>query len=131
MKVIRFVSNDESEKYFSGAELYNYSTHHGSKTTSVGFCFAEITPERDAEIWLRKLMFRTEAVWCIEFDTDKFLVPLKESKAFYADDNDLCMSVVFREWCTTEYSIDTHPYTRLGKCPSFIDLCRGKKIKWL
>lgn len=131
MKVIRFVNDVEKEMYLSGAKLLNADPHAGNKTTSVGFCFAELTEKRDAEKWMRKLYLLTSCKWCIEFDTGNFSTPLKESKSRYSDDDDFSKKIEVREWCTTEYSLQTHPYTRIGKCPSILGLCFGEKINWM
>lgn len=130
MKVIRFVSDMEKEIYLSGAKLINIDHHINNKTTSVGFCFAELSGKRDAEKWMRKLYLFTACEWCIEFDTDNFSVPLKESTARYSDDENFKKAIEVREWCTTEYSLQTNPYTRIGKCPSFHGLCLGENIVW-
>lgn len=131
MKIIRFVSDAEKEMYLSGAKMMNGNAHGDCKTTSVGFCFAELTKERDADKWLRKLMMNTTCEWCIEFDTEKFSFPLAESNGVYADDKDFTKTVEIREWCTTQYSLKTHPYIRIGRCPSFLAMCFGrKKIDW-
>ena len=130
MKVIRFVSEMEKEIYLSGAKLINNDHHINNKTTSVGFCFAEISEKRDAEKWMRKLYLSTACKWCIEFDTDNFSIPLNESTARYSDDEDFKKTIEVREWCSTEYSLQTHPFTRIGKCPSFLGLCLGVNIVW-
>lgn len=131
MKVIRFMSDAEKEMYLSGAKMMNASLHSNFRSTSVGFCFAELTEKRDADKWLRKLFFNTICEWCVEFDTDKFSTPLTESNAVYADDDDFERRIDVREWCTTQYSLSTHPYIRIGKCPRLEELTFGKKnIKW-
>lgn len=130
MKVVRFMSDSEKEAYLAGAKLMNVVNHAmmGKKTNSIGFCFAEITPERDADKWFRKLACNTAAEFCVEFDTDDFTEPLIERWAFYADDNDFSKKVLFREWSTISYSIRTHPYRRIGKCPHILEIAHGKKI---
>lgn len=130
MKVVRFMSSAEKDMYLSGAKMLNSDPHQLNKTTSVGFCFAELTAKRDADKWLKKLAFSTECAWCVEFETNNFKTPLKESKAIYSDDEDFNKQMEVREWCTTEYSIKTHPYIRIGKCPDVMALCFGFKIDW-
>lgn len=39
MRLFRYMSEQELEKYLSGKTLYNHSDHKGSNTSSVGFCF--------------------------------------------------------------------------------------------
>lgn len=130
MLVVRFMSDAEKEMYLSGAKMMNSDTHIEYKSTSVGFCFAEIG-KRDADKWLRKLHFIAKCDWCIEFDTKMFAVPLKKSSGRYSDDENFSKTVSIREWCTTEYSLVTHPYVRIGKCPSMVGLCMGDKIEWV
>lgn len=128
MKVVRFMSDAEKEMYLSGAKMVNATPHSDCKSTSVGFCFAELTDVRDADKWLRKLYFNTRCEWCVEFDADRFSTPLIESKAVYAGDDDFNKTVVVREWCTTSYSLSTHPYTRIGRCPDIIGICGEGKL---
>lgn len=130
MRIVRFMSLCEKECYLAGGKLMNATDHakDGMKTTSVGYCFAELARGRDADKWLRKLMFNTKAEYCIEFDTDDFSEPLTESEACYADDHDFNKIVKFREWCTISYSIKTHPYRRIGKCPSLFEITVGQRI---
>lgn len=132
MKVIRFVTEAELQAYLIRGKLMNIHNHAQYHSTSVGFCFAELTEERDADKWLRKLMYIRPCEYCIEFDTDYFATPLTESIAQYADDTDFAHKRAdFREWCTTDYSLDTHPYTRIGRCPTLIQLAMGWKIEWV
>lgn len=132
MKVIRFMTECEKEMYLSGAKILNCSTHPDNKTSSVGSCFAELTQERDADKWLKKLFLTRPCEWCVEFDTRFFTTPLNESYGTYAPDDCLEFgnSQQFREWCTTEYSLYTHPCTRIGKCPDGMGIFRGEKIVW-
>lgn len=130
MKVVRFMSTEEKDRYLSGEVLHNDNPHRDYKTTSVGFCFAELNPKRDADKWLMKLFFLTKTDWCVEFDTDRFFPPLNESKATYCSDNNFGKTQRFREWCTQSYSLKTHPYERIGKCPAFRELVMGEKIQW-
>lgn len=134
MKVVRFVDSIEFEKYLRGVTIVNHDSHAGLSTTSVGNCFAEITDTRDADKWLRKMFFIRPCLWCIEFDTNDFKNPLNASSGHYSADSiediDAGKSIDVREWCTTKYSIHTHPYTRIGICPSLQDLICGKKIEW-
>lgn len=134
MKVIRFVTDAEKELYLSGAKIINDNPHSGSFTTSVGSCFAELTPERDADKWLRKLFGIRPCEWCIEFDTETFAKPLTPSVAKYSADNiedmEAGKTIPVREWCATTYSLRTHPYTRIGRCPSIEGLIMGERIVW-
>lgn len=134
MKVVRFVTEAEKELYLSGAKIINNNGHAGQRSTSKGACFAEITPERDADQWLSKLLFIRHCEWVIEFDTDAFTEPLTESIGHYSadrmEDIDAGLTIDVREWCTTIYSLRTHPYTRISRCPSLGGLILGDKIAW-
>lgn len=132
MKVVRFVSEAELNVFLAGGRLMNGTVHaiKGYNTTSVGFCFAEITPERDADKWLRKLFFITKAEYCIVFETDDFTESLTESKSVYSDDYTYEKTITVREWCSTTYSRHTHPYLAIGKCPDLDSLVRGAIIKF-
>lgn len=132
MEVVRFTTESELHTYLAGGKLLNATKHfkNGMVSTSIGFCFAELTESRDADKWLRKLGGIRPCEYCIEFDTDDFKVPLVESKAGYSDDNDCKKPMVVREWCTTSYQLDTHPYKRIGKCPTIFGLLTGKRIQW-
>ena len=135
MKVIRFVTEAELHVYLAGGKLLNMTKHrkHDMKTTSIGFCFAELTDTRDADKWLRKLMFTRPCEYCIEFETEDFQESLVERTATYAADidSDKWKSIEVREWSTTSYMLATHPYKRIGKCPSLFGLMQGEKIEWL
>lgn len=137
MKLVRFVTKKELDLYLSGARIVNRKRHaiSGFKTTSVGACFAELTPERDPDKWLRKLFFNITCEYCIEFDSTQFKELLIKSQSIYSADDPEGINagkrINVREWCLTSYSIDTHPYLRIGKCPTLADLCAGKKIEWL
>ena len=133
MKVVRFVTESEKELYLSGANIVNSNRHIGQRSTSIGSCFAEITPERDADKCFRKLCGICPCDWCIEFDTDTS-APLTESIGHYSADNiedmKAGLTIDVREWCTCVYSLATHPYTRIGRCPSIFGLIHGERIVW-
>lgn len=132
MKVIRFMTEAEVEVFLSGGKLMSCEKHaKHNKTTSVGFCFAEVTDVRTPDKWLRKLMGIRPCEYCIEFDTDDFKEPLTESRATYTHDTDFSKRIEVREWCTTQYSLLTHPYRRLGQCPPLPLLLIGEQIRWL
>lgn len=135
MRVVRFMTRAEKDKYLAGRKMMNKTRHRdlGLRSTSIGFCFAELTAERDADKWLHKLTGIRPCEYCIEFETDDFKIPLYEGKATYADDDDFEWSKTMqvREWSTTIYNLRTHPYRRIGICPSFIQMCMGQKIEWL
>lgn len=135
MEVVRFMNEGELHVYLAGGKLLNMTKHREDdmKTTSIGFCFAELTEERDADKWQRKLMGIRPCEYCVVFDTDDFKEPLVERTATYSDDVDFDKgkTIEVREWSTTNYRLDTHPYKRIGKCPSIFELLQGKKIEWV
>lgn len=135
MIVVRFMTEAEKHSYLSGKKLINTTKHQdfGMKTTSIGFCFAELTTERDSDKWLRKLIGTRPCEYCIVFNTGDFKEHLVESVATYADDKDFDIgkTMEVREWSTNSYNIGTHPYKRIGKCPSLLEFIHGKKIEWL
>lgn len=135
MKVVRFVTEAELHIYLAGGKIMNSSEHGGKKTASVGNCFAELTDVRTPDKWLKKLFGIRPCEYCIEFDTDKFEHQLRESKSVYTGDsqyeNDNMIPIEVREWCTIWYSLETHPYTRIGKCPDIFGLMQGEKIEWI
>lgn len=136
MRVVRFMTEVEKELYLSGARIVNGNQHNGRRSTCMGACFAELTPARDADKWLRKLAFVRPCEWVVEFETDDFHSnQLNEGTAVYASDNPAEWGkqgtvITVREWWTVYYSLQTHPYRRLGRCPSVDGLCRGQRIEW-
>lgn len=131
MEVIRFMSEAEKELYLSGAKMFNATDHKKyNNSTSVGFCFAELTEARNPDKWNKKLAGITNCEWCVVFDMDDFKKPLNESSAVYSHDERMFEKMEVREWCTTEYSLNTHPYKRIGKCPDLFTLVCGGKIEW-
>lgn len=136
MRLVRFVTEEELNLYLSGKPVINTNDHRkkGNNSTSVGSCFAEITKECDADKWNRKLAAIRPCEYCIEFETTRFKATLNQSHATYLGNSkeDIYNLVTrrFREWCTTEYSLTTHPYTRIGKCPGFGGIIVGEGIDW-
>lgn len=102
MKVTRFMSRTEWDKLKAGQTITN-NRKHEAKTTSVGFCFTEDSPEV-AWAYLGGIV---DADVCVTFDfPDGFLT---ESKAKYADQSEgaeFTDLVDKREWCCTSYSLD-------------------------
>ena len=135
MEVVRFMTEAEMHVYLAGGKLMNMTKHrsNGMNTTSIGFCFAELTETRDPDKWLKKLFALRPCEYCIVFDTDDFKEPLVERTAIYSDDVDFDKgkTIVVREWSTTNYRLDTHPYKRIGQCPSLFELMMGMKIEWI
>lgn len=79
MKIFRFMSNNEFEKYRSGETLRNNTIHKG-KTNSVGFCFFNIDdfkPERAMHFLSGVATLEV----CAVFETNK---ALNKTKGTYA-----------------------------------------------
>lgn len=103
MKVTRFCSQRELDKYLAGETLTNDTDHYrGGKggSTSVGFCFTTDEP-RTAWRYLKGIV---QADVCIVLDIDKNR--LRKSSGKYADYSDGIgfKSCLKTEYCTREYS---------------------------
>ena len=114
MKIFRFMSKKEFEKYRSGEILENKTIHQG-RTNSIGFCFLNIDdykPERAMHFLSGIVAFDI----CAVFETKKklnktygmYAKPMKSTGNFAIDL--LYMSLHYmdnftaNEYCTTEYS---------------------------
>lgn len=142
MKLVRFVSKSEFEKYMAGEVLENTRIHSEGhyKSTSCGFCFAELTAGRNAEKWLCKLMLITRCEYAIEFDTamqgvtQKFNIGYAAYASDYPDADGRIHTQLFREQCAMRYSRRTLPFSRYGKCTSFEEVLTNgitPSIKWI
>lgn len=102
MKVTRFMSQAEWNKLKAGQTITN-NRKHKAKTTSVGFCFTEDSPE----VAWKYLAGIVDTDVCATFDfPDGFLT---ESKAQYADQREGAKMTDLmdkQEWCCTEYSLN-------------------------
>ena len=112
MKVFRFMSQEEFDKYLAGEKLVNTTDHRGnfSFSSSIGFCFFEysdwtdtasssdgITPEYAYEFLSGVATMDVVAV----FETD---VQLNKSHGRYADPYGSFFDTIWMdEYCTTEY----------------------------
>lgn len=99
------MSRAEWDALCSGKKICN-NRKHKAKTTSVGFCFTEDSPE----VAWQYLSGVVDADVCVTFDfPDGFLT---ESTAKYADQSEGAKMTDLmdkREWCCTEYSLnDAH-----------------------
>lgn len=102
MKVTRFMSRAEWDKLNAGQTITNHRKHD-AKTTSIGFCFTEDSPE----VAWQYLAGIVDADICVTFEfPDGYLT---ESTAQYADQSEGAKMTDLmdkREWCCTEYSLD-------------------------
>ena len=72
MKIFRFMSYKEFEKYMNGENLYN-NTKHKAKTNSIGFCFFDINDFSPEFAW----RFLKGAIFpdiCVVFEVDETLL---------------------------------------------------------
>lgn len=117
MKVFRFMSKEEFEKYKNNETLKN-TTKHKAKTNSIGFCFLNIedfTPEMAMHFLSGIVSFDI----CAVFETKK---KLKKTFGIYASppehtDNAMkeLIEILIRyderitidEYCTTQYDKET------------------------
>ena len=80
MKVFRFMSSDEFQKYQNGEKLEN-NTIHAAKTTAHGFCFLDLE-EFDPEYSYHFLSGIVGTGVCAVFETKK---KLKKATGTYAE----------------------------------------------
>ena len=117
MKVFRFMSKEEFEKYNNNLTLKNNKQHDG-KTNSIGFCFLNIdeyTPEEAMHFLSGVVNFDI----CAVFETNE---KLKKTYGIYAKPIDPTESIITdminlflgfndsfkaNEYCITEYSKET------------------------
>lgn len=114
MKVFRFMSKEEFEKYNNGEKLIN-KTEHEAKTNSIGFCFLdcdEYTPEYAIHFLSGIVNFDI----CAVFETDvklnktfgKYATPLEPTGNYVMDLfyllNNFQDYFIANEYCITEYS---------------------------
>lgn len=114
MKIFRFMSKQEFDKYINGEILTN-ETIHLAKTNSIGFCFFDfkkISPE-EASNFVSGIV---NMEICAVFETEEKY--LKESYGIYhnpkyiarsfleavASYNDLKQRMTIKEYCTKKYS---------------------------
>lgn len=108
IKVFRFMSNAEFEKYKSGEELYN-DTRHKAKTNSVGFCFFNLKDFTPEYAW-RFLKGAINPDICVVFEVNG-----EELKAGYGIYNDpdktlyelmnfIIKTIKVQEYSTTHYN---------------------------
>lgn len=108
MKVFRFMSYEEFEKYINGKNLYN-NTKHKAKTNSIGFCFFDINDFSPEFAW----KFLKGAIFpdiCVVFEVDETL--LKKGYGIYSDPNKTLYELMnfipkmirVSEYCTENYN---------------------------
>lgn len=105
MKVFRFMSKDEFEKYKRGEVLKN-NTIHNCQTTSVGFCFLKLDDFEPSYAY-HFLSGIVSYEVCVVFETTKelkktqgkYAVPFSHATGFFD-------SFIADEYCIDSYSKD-------------------------
>ena len=108
MKIFRFMSYKEFEKYMNGENLYN-NTKHKAKTNSIGFCFFDINDFSPEFVW----RFLKGAIFpdiCVVFEVDETL--LRKGYGIYSDPNKTLYELMnfipkmirVSEYCTENYN---------------------------
>lgn len=108
MKIFRFMSYKEFEKYMNGENLYN-NTKHKAKTNSIGFCFFDINDFSPEFAW----RFLKGAIFpdiCVVFEVDETL--LRKGYGIYSDPNKILYELMnfipkmirVSEYCTENYN---------------------------
>ena len=100
MKLFRFMSKEEFNKYLKGEELINEIKHIGN-TNSKGFCFMNCE-DYEPEYAYQFLSGVVDTEVCVVFETNK---KLTKSYGEYADPyGSFFDSFVSDEYCTEKYS---------------------------
>ena len=108
MKIFRFMTYKEFEKYMNGENLYN-NTKHKAKTNSIGFCFFDINDFSPEFAW----RFLKGAIFpdiCVVFEVDETL--LRKGYGIYSDPNKTLYELMnfipkmirVSEYCTENYN---------------------------
>lgn len=118
MKLTRFCSQSEFDKFMSGETLTNTTDHYrGGKggSTSVGFCFTTDEPKK---AW-RYLKGCVDFEVCVVLDIDKAL--LKRTTGKYVDYSvgDSIGTCMKHEYCLTSYSNRTAKLLKVLKPEEF------------
>ena len=107
MKVFRFMSKEEFEKYKNGEELIN-TTKHKAKTSSIGFCFFNLKDFSPEYAWkfFKGVSFPD---LCAVFEVDG--TKLKQGYGIYSDPNKTLyelMNFIPKTIKVAEYSTTTY-----------------------
>lgn len=111
MKLFRFMSKEEFNKYMNGETLINTKDHHkedNQKTNSVGFCFFNYAHYKPEEM-LHSLTGIVNFDICCIFETERKNV--RRTRGRYSkpvERNSINRTtIIAHEYCTTEYSKDS------------------------
>lgn len=117
MRIFRFMSNEEFEKYKKGITLKNNKRHEGN-TNSIGFCFLdeeEFTPEKAMHFLSGIVTFDICAVFETKEELNKtygvYAKPIEKTEDAFEDLYNLLIGFTDRftanEYCITEYNKET------------------------
>lgn len=137
MKVFRFMSKREFDKYMNGEELVNHTFHEtNANTNSVGFCFMKVddfSPEEASHF----LIGVVDPDVCAVFETE---ADLEETYGVYAKPlrketlEELLKkwreSFKVKEYCTESYNKDTFHLVEYST-DWLISYVLGKEWTWL
>ena len=110
MKLFRFMSLDEFQKYCNGEVLTNNTNHNkdrNKKTASVGFCFFNYADFNPEEI-LHSVTGIVNISMCAIFETNRENVRKSWGRYSKSDTESPYKREIFiaKEYCTTKYSKD-------------------------
>lgn len=143
MKVFRFMSKLEFEKYKNGITLKNSKKHDG-KTNSIGFCFLDIeeyTPEEAMHFLSGIVTFDVCAVFETEEKLHKtygiYAEPIKSTGNPFEDllniFNGFTDRFTANEYCITEYNQETMYLLKFSEeiWEQWNPLEEQTKLKWM
>lgn len=109
MKLFRFMSLGEFQKYCNGEKLINKTDHNKDKnqaSKSIGFCFFNYADYKPEEM-LHSITGIANVSICVVFETKRENV-IKSSGRYSRWINEYEREVfIAKEYCTTEYSRET------------------------
>lgn len=125
MKLFRFMSKEEFNKYLKGEKLINETKHIGY-TNSKGFCFMNLE-DYEPEYAYQFLSGVVDTGVCVVFETNEILT---KSYGGYAEPyGDFFDSFVSNEYCTEEYS--NNDFKLIKYCYDFDEKWyQDKEWKW-
>lgn len=131
MKLTRFCSQAEYEKFMAGETLTNHTDHYrGGKggSTSVGFCFTDDPPKT---AW-RYLKGTVSSEVCMMMDIPKEMLKISTGKyANYSNGQLGTLSCLKREFCLTTYSNKTVKLVKVLHPEEFATEAELESIKML
>lgn len=108
MKLFRFMSLGEFQKYCNGEILINNTNHKENRqaSNSIGFCFFNIADYKP-EIMLHSLTGVANVSICVIFETKRENIRKSKGRYSRAINEYERESFIAKEYCTTTYSKDT------------------------